>query len=343
MSEQAAAAAPQTAPTAPTAVDMQAFSALLDLDDAPKVPAAPPAAAPVAQVSDSKASGAASAPSDKAPLDPLDPADFEDDKLASPEAIKAARERIQKAQRQALELTRAAHRAHGAAKGRETKLANREATVNQREGAIAAYDRAFQANLADLQSGDADKFLTAIHRLGNVGDPAGFWKHVSLKLASGGTFTEAEKKQAQADPEIQRRLSQLEQALQSEREQKERAQLSDLDQQIASAKARNLELATKNESTPRVVAYATDPRTAEYTREALAEIMQEYWTSNKKHLTVQQACAQLEQNLAVHFELSQRANGNTNRENGTTGSVPEAGRATSQRISAIPRARHIGR
>jgi hypothetical protein len=62
--------------------------------------------------------------------------------------------------------------------------------------------------------------------------------------------------------------------------------------------------------------------------------MSEHYKSTKKPLTVEQACETLEKNLAVHFELSQRANGtaqaSTNRENGTTGFEPEAGRATSQ-------------
>lgn len=332
MSAEVAAAAistqaPVAPPPAPLGAGNQeaALSQLLGLDDAPVAPAAKAEAAQAATTeAASKPANGTPAPAAKAePIDPLDPADFELSKLGSPEAIQAAADRLIKAHKQALELTRAAHRSHGAAKGRETRVKSREEQVEQREGAIAAYDRTFQANMSDLQSGDPDKFLTAIHRLGNVGDPAGFWRNLSVKLASGGKITEPEKRQAQADPEIQRRIEQIENALRGGAAAQE-------EQQVELLKSRNFEFAAKHEATPRVVAYASDPRTAAYTREALAEIMEAHYAQTKRPLTIQQACETLEENLAVHFELSQRADGKTNGEKGTTGLEPEAGRATSQ-------------
>jgi hypothetical protein len=332
MSEQAAAApAPtQNAPAAPPSVDLDAFSKLLDLDDAPKAAPAPeakPEPAATAKPGESRSV----VPKVKEPIDPLDEADFDETKLSSPAALKAARDRLLKARQQQVELTRASHRAHGAAGRREAAVERREQEVEQEKAAIVAYDRAFKASLSDMQSGDPDKFLTAIHRLGNVGDPAGFWRNISLKLASGGTFTEKEKAQAQADPEIQRRLQQIEDAVLGKQQAEQEASFKSQEEQL---KARNLEFATKHEATPRVTAYATDPRTAEYTKEALAEIMLSAYQQHGRPIDIRRACEILEENLAVHFELSQRADGTaqarTNRENETTGSVPEAGRAPSQ-------------
>jgi hypothetical protein len=53
-------------------------------------------------------------------------------------------------------------------------------------------------------------------------------------------------------------------------------------------------------------------------------------------LTVSQACAELEQSLAVHYELSQRADGQTNGEKETTGPEPDAGRDTSKDLPPKP-------
>lgn len=335
MSDQAAPAAATSTPAAPPAppsIDQaSALSQLLGFGDEPAKPA--PKSEPVAEAKPEPKPGESKSvvPKVKEPIDPLDEADFDETKLNSPEAIKAARERLLKARAQQAELTRASHRAHGAAGRREAAVERREQEVEREKAAVVAYDRAFKASIADMQSGDPDKFLTAIHRLGNVGDPAGFWRTISLKLASGGTFTEAEKKQAQADPEIQRRLEQIEQAVKGKQQAEEEAAF---DAQVAQVKQRNLEFAAKNEETPRVVAYASDPRTADYTKDALAEIMLSMHRQHGRPIDIRRACEILEENLAVHLELSQRANGTaqarTDRENETAGSVPEAGRAPSQ-------------
>jgi hypothetical protein len=261
--------------------------------------------------------------------DPLDEKHFTEEALSTPEKREAARKLLFKHLDAVKDMTRKAHRAHGAAGKREEQIVRREAAVTQREHTAAAYDRAFQANLSDLQSGDPERFLTGLHRISNVGDAAGFWRNISLKLASGGTFTEKEKQQAQADPEIQRRLSQLEGALQG------RA-VAEVDAQIETAKARNLQLATQNTATPRVVAYATDPRTAEATRDALAEVMVSTHRQTGRPIDIGRACAILEESLAVHYELSQRADGQTNGVKETTGPEPDAGRATSKDLPPKP-------
>lgn len=378
----AAATPTQAAPPASPSIDQaSALSQLLGFGDEPAKPAPKPEPAAEAKLEPKPGESRSVVPKVKEPIDPLDEADFDEVKLNSPEAIKAARERLLKARAQQAELTRASHRAHGAAGRREAAVERREAEVEKEKAAVVAYDRAFKASIADMQSGDPDKFLTAIHRLGNVGDPAGFWRTISLKLASGGTFSEAEKKAAQADPEIQRRLEQIEQAVKGKQEADE---IAEMDQRLAAVKARNLDIArneaaapavsefARNPNTseaakevlaltmdlafrqtkqpigvgdacavlertfaenPRVAAYATDPRTANYTVQSIEEIVTKY-RQDGRPIDIRRACEILEENLAVHLELSQRANGTaqarTDRENETAGSVPEAGRAPSQ-------------
>jgi hypothetical protein len=261
--------------------------------------------------------------------DPLDDKHYTEEALNTPEKRQAARARLFKHLDAVKNMTRAAHRAHGAAGKREDQVTRREREVEQEKAAVVAYDRAFKANIADLQSGDPDRFLTGLHRLSNVGDPAGFWRNISLKLASGGTFTEKEKQQAQADPEIQRRLQQLEGAIKGREAAEEESALEQ-------AKTRNLQLATQNAATPRVVAYASDPRTSDATRDALAQIMIDAHKRTGRPLTVSQACAELEQSLAVHYELSQRADGKTNGEKETTGPEPDAGREPSKDLPPKP-------
>lgn len=336
MSEQtapAAAASTPAAPPTPPGVDMAALSKLLDLDDGPAAPepAKPEPPKPEAKADAKPGDSKSVVPRVKEPIDPLDESDFADEKLSSPEAIKAARDRLLKARAQQVELTRASHRAHGAAGRREAAVERREAELEREKAVIAATDRAFKASWADMQSGDADRFLTGFNRLANVAEPGTLWREIALKLASGGTFTEAEKKKAQDDPEIQRRLKQIEDAVLGKQAKEEEAEFK---RQVEQVKTRNLEFAAKHEATPRVVAYASDPRTAEYTKEALAEIMLSMHRQHGRPIDIAKACGILEENLAVHFELSQRADGTaqarTNRENETTGSVPEAGRAPSQ-------------
>ena len=318
-------------PAAPPAVDMASFSQLLGLDDAPATKNAPaPRAEPAKPAVAGTGGDKSVVPKLKEPIDPLDEADFDEAKLSSPAAMKAARDRLVKARAAAAELTRAAHRSHGAAGTREKAVVRRETEVERREGTAAAYERAFQAGMVDLQSGDPDRFLTAIHRLGNVGDPAGFWKTVSLKLASGGTFTEAEKREAKADPEIQRRLEQLEQTLRGQNESTTQRENAEHEHRVEQLRTQNFETAAKNEATPLVMAYASDPRTAAHVKSGIAKIMTEHFAETKMPLTVAQACETLEEELKLHYELSQRADGNANREKGTTSSGLEAGRVTSQ-------------
>lgn len=266
----------------------------------------------------------------KEPEDPLDEADFAPEKLDSPEAIKGAAERVVKARRQAAEFMRASHRSHAAAEKREHKLTEREQAVIEREKRAAIIERAQSekdAALDELTKGDADNFLTAVAKLRNTTDPVGFWKACTVAIASGKPVPAKQQAQADANPELAARLERLEQHLTRGEEQSFEAQREAL-------KDQNLQAAKANAATPRVVAYASDERAAGAIRERLAEIMLSEYRQHGRPIDISRACEILESELSVHYELSQRSNGTaqaqTNRENGTTGSGPDAGRETSK-------------
>lgn len=343
MSEAVAAAVTETAAVQappPETDPADALAALLDGPVARKSAPAPEKTSPKTEKSPEKPaeSGQNSKEPDhlaaangrkppKEPIDPLDPADFAPEKLGTPEAIQAAAERVQKAQRQALELTRAAHRAHAAAERREKQLKTGEQQVSDREARAAAWERAVSTAIDDLESGDGERFLTAVGKLSKSGDPVGFWRNASLSLAKGEKLKPQQAAQAAADPELAARLERLEQVLQA-------GQTQTHEQQLEALKDRNFEAAKGNAETKRVQVYANDPRTAPAIREELARIMELAYRQDGRPIDIGEACRRLESNLAVHFELSQRADGTaqarTNHENETTGSEPDAGRETSK-------------
>jgi hypothetical protein len=291
---------------------MAQFSALMNMPtDQPatvaETPAVEPGSAPAA---------AAAAPE----VDPLAEELYADEKLSTPEGIKAAREAIKVARAKAAELTRAAHRAHGTAEKREKdfeRAKQQTLAEKHRTGQLSAFQ---QAAVTDLQSGDPQKFLTAIQRLTGAGDPAGFWRDVSLKLASGGTFTPAEQKQAQKDPEVQAKLAQLERFAASIQERED-------NQRIEQLKTQNYEFAKSSDAHPHLQSFAT--AYPEQAREGIAAVMLEEMQRTGRPIDTRTACGIIEQSLAARYELSPRADGQTNREKVTTSPVLDAGRATS--------------
>lgn len=265
----------------------------------------------------------------KEPEDPLDEGDFAPEKLNSPEAVAAAAERVVKARRQAAEFMRASHRSHAAAEKRESKLEQRERAIAEREQRAGIIERAQgekQKALDDLETGDADAFLQGVAKLKKTTDPVGFWKQVSLAVAQGKPVPKQQQAQADANPELAARLERLEQYINQGTEQSEQAQLEQL-------KDRNFEAAKAMPDAPRLQVYANDPRTAPAIREELARIMVLAHRQDGRPIDIAEACRRLESNLAVHFELSQRADGKaqagTNREKETASSGLDAGRETS--------------
>lgn len=311
MSEPQAAPAATAATIAPS-VDMAQFAALMNLPADPAPQSAPAAPSPAAE-----ATPAAAAP---AVVDPLAEELYADDKLATPEGIKAAREAIQAARAKATELTRAAHRAHATAEKRERDFAKTKESVlaeKHRTGQLSAFQ---QAAVADLQSGNPERFLTAVQRLTGTADPSGFWRDVSLKLASGGTFTPEEKRQAQKDPEVQAKLAQLEQFARSIQEREE-------DQQLEQLKTQHYEFAKTSAAHPHLAAFAAAH--PEQTREGIAAVMLEEFQRIGRPVDISTACGIIEASLAARYELSPRADGQTNREKVTTSPGLDAGRAPS--------------
>lgn len=324
-------AAPAVVAAPPPAVDdsdAQAEAIASLLSGSKKAEAKPEPIAPpkVEQKATKEPEHLAAANGRKAPNrfeDPLSEADFAVEKLNSPEAVRAAAERVIKARREAAEFMRAAHRSHAAAEQREKKQQAREASTEGREKRVEAWERAISVAIDDMESGDGVRFLTAVGKLSKSGDPAGFWRNASLSLAKGEPYSLKEKQAIAADPELKARLEQLEQTLHGRDEQEHIAQVERL-------KDRNLEAARKNEATPRVTAYATDERTAAAVRERLATIMMSAHRQHGRAIDISQACEILESELSVHFELSQRADGKTNGEKGTTSPGLDAGRETSR-------------
>ena len=328
VTETAAVAAP---PPGPSAED--ALAALLKMDDpAPKKPEPAPEAKPEPKTAKNgepehlAAANGRKPPKD--PIDPLDPKDFEDEKLTTEEARKAAAVRIQKANRQALELTRAAHRAHAAGEERERKIKAREAAVVEREQRASIIERhqgEKQKALDDLETGDVDAFLQGVAKLKKTTDPVGFWKQATLAIAQGKPIPKQQQAQADANPELAARLERLEQHLQRGVAQSEEAQIEQL-------KDRNFEAAKGLQQFERVQVYASDPRTAPSIRHELSRIMMLAYEQDGQPIDIGEACRRLEANLAVHFELSQRADGKaqagTNREKETASPGLDVGRET---------------
>jgi len=330
MSEQAAAVETTQAPGAATSapatppIDMEAFSSLLNLEPGkPKSEPKPAEVKPEPEKKTKEPEHLAAANGRKAPSEPLDPLDFDPEKLTTPEEMKAVSERIIKARKQALELIRSSHNAYAQAERLKKQQTERDRTLTERETRVAAWERVVSTSVDDLESGDSERFLTAVAKLSKSGDPAGFWRNAALSLAKGEKLKPTQQAQVNADPELKRRLDALEQQISGRQEAEFNAQVEQL-------KSRNLQFAQKHEATPRVVAYATDERTADAIRERLADIMLSAHRQDGRPIDISKACEILESELSVHFELSQRADGQTTREKETAGSGPEAGRETSK-------------
>lgn len=339
MSEQAAAAVTETAPSAPAApagIDMEAFSSLLNLEPGKAKAESVEKLPQVAEKPTKEPEHLAAANGRKLPKEPLDPLDFDPEKLSTPDELKAVSERIIKARRQALELIRSSHNAIAHAERLKRQQTERDAKLTERETRVAAWERVVSTSVDDLESGDSERFLTAVGKLSKSGDPAGFWRNAALSLAKGEKLKPAQAAQAAADPELKARLEALENQLTAK-------QHAEFTAQVESIKDRNLEAAKGNDETPMVKAFAADPETADQIREELAVIMEtaaglrkSTYQHDGRPIDIGTACGRLEERLRRTFELSQRADGKANGEKGTAGSAPEAGRAPSNEHSPKP-------
>jgi len=273
-----------------------------------------------------EASAAEQAPQAKAasvanvPVDPLAEELFAEEVLVTPEQAREAAKLLREERKKLAEERRKALNLHAAVEKREKKVERREHEVKQGRDQQAAWERMTAAHVNDLESGDAERFLTAVARMSKSADPASYWKKVSMKLASGGTFSEAEKRQAQADPETQQKLAALESYILRDQAAREDAEIERL-------KGVNLGYAQQSAAHPFLKLYATEqPDTV---REFLAQHMLAEAKRTGQPIDVKTACDNLEASLKAQYELSQRVGGNTDGEKGTAGSGPDAGRESS--------------
>jgi len=303
-----------TATEAPSLLDRPELGILFGEDG---TPAAPQAAA---EATAAPATTAAPAAARTVPVDPLAEELYAEDVLQTPEQAREAAKLLREQRAKVAELTRKAHNSHSAAEKRELKLKRREQAVLEGEHRISAFERVWSKTQQDMESGDPERFLTAIASASKSADPASYWKKVSMKLASGGTFTETEKRAAQADPETQQKLAAIEQHIFREQEQRETAYIERL-------KTQNLEFAQKSDEHPFLKLYSSEQPAN--IRETLATHMLTEAKRLGRPIDVKTACDNLEASLRAQYELSQRVGGNTDGVKGTAGSGPEAGQETS--------------
>jgi len=311
-----ASAAPAPAAAASASSNEAAALAMLGFSEpeAPKPEKAPPEPAKAAPEADAKA--------DDDDGDPLDDKHYSEEALNTPEKRAAARARLFKHLNAVKEMTRKAHRAHGAAEVRERKVLKREADVVGREQRVELVERAQAKAIEDMSSGDTQRFLTGFAALSKAGDPAGFWRDVSLSLLKNEPVSAKRQAQAEADPELARRLEALEQGIASQRAREE-------DAFIERSKAHHLQVAQQSaEKFPHLAAFAREfPDRA---RDGIMAVLVEECQRIGRPVDISTAYGIIERELSARYELSPRADGKTNGEKGTTGSAPDAGRETSK-------------
>jgi hypothetical protein len=256
--------------------------------EAPAQPAAP--AEPVAPATATQTEAAIAAAVE------VDPLVFSDERLATPEGIKAARTAIETEVKKANELRKKAHNAHAAAESREAKFKKTKEAVLADKHALATQFGILQSDIKAIQSGDPDAFLKAIGRLSGSPDPDKFWRDAALNLASGGKMREPEK--AAVDPALQQRLDQLEQHVREQGRVETEAKL-------AALHAQQVQFAQTTDAHPLVKNYSVgNPAQID---QALTFIREQEFARTGRPIDVKVACDMLETELKAQYELLQRA------------------------------------
>jgi len=150
----------------------------------------------------------------------------------------------------------------------------------------------------------------------NVGE------NIGAKLLTDQAEAQKRQAQAEADPELARRLEALEQGIASQRAREE-------DAFIERSKAHHLQVAQQSaEKFPHLAAFAREfPDRA---RDGIMAVLVEECQRIGRPVDISTAYGIIERELSARYELSPRADGKTNGEKGTTGSAPDAGRETSK-------------
>jgi len=259
-------------------------------------------------------------------VDPLDEADFSDDKLATPEGVRAARAVIQAQVKEALRIRTAANNRVAEATRREEKLGKTKNSVLGEKQATVAQTQMLQRELQDLQSGDPEKFIQVIGRLANAKDPYEFWNKTAIALAKGKPV------EADAEPAIpkavQERLDRIEAERAAEKEAQSQAQVSRAEQDIFNLRVRQVEEATTFTDLVHVSALAADIEHVPLIDARLVAIKQEHFAKHGTPIDTRAACGILEAEIQSHFELLQRSGNPSGVLNGERGAAaPVAGQA----------------
>lgn len=306
MAEQAAAASTETAPS------LSQGNPLASLGDIAAILAG---AEPVA------AETPAAAPAKPAPravpglVDPLDEAEFADDKLTTPEAIRAAAAKIQTERKLAIDLRKKADNRAAEAVRKEAKFAKTKGGVLQEKSATTAQANFLAGELAELQSGDPSRFIAAVARLSKHPDPPAFWRDVAVSLAKG----EGPKKEPEIPKEVKERLDKIEAERVAEREAAEQRQF---ETQMWELRRAQVQFAQTSEEHVRLSQIARDnPRGVD---EELIKIRTAHHKQTGQALDIKSACDILEQGLQDQFELLQRTGNRSAALNGEKGAATPA-------------------
>jgi len=291
------------APPAPTPANIGNTGSLVDLlmHDAPAAQAAAKAEQPGA--------AAPSAPAKAPPPgfdDPLADELFTDDKLATPEQVRAAAKLVRDEAKVALDIRRKAHNARAEAERKEAKLRHTKERTLADKSAIAATANFLQGELAELQSGDPDRFIAAIGRLSKHADPPELWRSMALKLATGAG------KKVEIPDEVKQRIAQLEQ---QEKQRAEAATAAEHTRALAELRASHIAEAEKADAFPGVKALAT--RMPDIFWDAVREVKQDHFKEHGTPLDTGKSFGIIEGRLKAFSELNQPAdgsNGDTTRE-----------------------------
>lgn len=268
------------------------------------------------------------APAREAPkgfIDPLDDAEFSDDKLASPEGIRAARALLQTELKEAKKIRMAAHNARAEAERKATKFkATRDSVLSEKQ-ATQAQTQMLQRELLELQSGDPEKFIQVMGRLSGAKDPYDFWNRTAIALAKGKPV---EAESAKIPKEVQDRLDRIEAEREQEKLANQQAQVSHGEQQLFNLRVQQVKDATTFTDLQYVSQLAADIKQVPFIDARLVDIKQRHYDEHGTALDTKAACGILENEIRSHFELLQRAGNPSGALNGERGAAaPVAGQA----------------
>lgn len=330
MAEPQTAAAPvESGDTSPAALP-----SLLELIEAVATEQSSPAVAP------SPAPGFAQVIKPGAPgfIDPLDEANFTAEKLATPEGIQAARDLLQAQVKEALNIRRAASNARAEVERRESKFKGTKQAILSEKQAITAQTQMLQRELADLQTGDPDKFINAVGRLTNSRDPNEFWTRVALALAKGKPVEAEATKPSKELEELRARQDRIEAERAAEVAQRE-------EQTILNLRVAQINDASTYTDLPYVHSLVNErDERGQFPQVPLIDarlvaIKRAHYEQNGNAIDTRTACGILENEIRSHFELLQRAGTPSGTVNGEKGvAAPVAGLAGKPELTAKPEA-----